>query len=164
MRVILILMVLISYQSYSNELLNDSYGSVKIGMLASEALPKLKGYVSDKLEYDKDHGCYYLLPPDDIKGVYFMVIGERISRFDIYHKVLNVHTLKDVGIGSSKSDVLKAYPNTIALPHEYMGLEGEYLHVKLPNGNGIIFETAKNQVTDFRLGSYPAIEYIEGCL
>ena len=93
-----------------------------------------------------------------------MVVEEKVSRFDIDDQELKIETEAGVGIGSTKKEVLKAYPEIKVSPHPYIAPEGEYLEVKLPNGNGIIFETDHDIVTSFRLGSYPALGYIEGCL
>ena len=93
-----------------------------------------------------------------------MVVDEKISRIDIDDAELNIMTDRSVGIGSTKEQVLAAYPDAKALPHKYIAPDGEYLEIKLSNGNGMVFETAHDVVTSFRIGSYPSVGFVEGCL
>lgn len=164
MRIIPIIILLLTQNVYSEEISSTTYGSVQIGMTAQQAFPYLVGYSSDGNSYAAQNGCYYLSPPSEERGVHFMVIDERIVRFDIDDEELNIKTEKGVGIGSTKDEVLRAYPMTNISPHQYLAPEGEYLEVKLTNSNGIVFETLHDVVTNFRIGSYPAVKYIEGCL
>jgi hypothetical protein len=163
MRNFLVLILLIQTANAS-ELTNDSYGNVKIGMRSKEALKQIDMYASDKLSYDENYECHYLYPQKGKNGPYIMIIKDIVARFDIFEKELKIQTIKGIGIGSSKDDVLKAYPETVISPHPYISPDGEYLEVKLPTGNGIIFETDHDLINKFRLGSYPAVTYIEGCL
>jgi len=164
MKNLVVLLLLFSASALANTLTEYSFGKIVIGMKPEEALKILKGYSSDKLNYEESYSCYYLAPKNNSKAVYVMVESGIVSRFDVMHKELNVKTSRGIGIGSNKLSVLKAYPNTIASPHRYIGPGGEYLEVELKNGNRIIFETDKDIVTSFRLGSNPAVGYIEGCL
>lgn len=160
----LVLGCLFSPFALSMTLHTDAYGDVKIGMTESDALSHLEHYISTKEFYDYPEFCYYLLKEHSDRGVYIMLVDHKVARFDIADAELNIQTQKHVGIGSLKEDILTAYPNVVASPHPYLDTEGEYLEVKLENGNGIIFETKFDVVTSFRLGTYPAIELVEGCL
>ncbi len=163
-RVIPLLAILLSACVNAGGLTNDSFGDITIGMDEAAAREILANYVTDEELYDEPYDCHYLAPPETVKGVYYMMIDAKVVRFDIDDKELNIATMEGVGIGSSKSDVLRVYRNAEISPHPYISPDGEYIEVKLPNGNGIIFETEHDVVTSFRLGSYPAVEYIEGCL
>ncbi len=74
------------------------------------------------------------------------------------------HGDTEIKVGSTKQEVLSSYQNVEVSPHPYISPMGEYLKIVLPNGNGIIVETNSAIVTRFRIGSFPAVEYIEGCL
>lgn len=143
-----------------SSLTEDSFNGVKIGESSSAALKKLPGYIEEKFEESGE--CYYLSGPESNSTASFMVVSGVVSRIDVYNE--NIQTSKGIAIGSNKSDVLKIYKNVNAWPHPYDAPEGEYLEVKLSNGLGIIFETHKDVITSFRLGSYPAVELKEGCL
>jgi hypothetical protein len=164
MSVVLVSIVLLSSGASASELTANAYGSVEIGMEAEEALKHLEGYGFDKELYDEPVSCYYLTPPPEVPGVYFMINDGKVSRFDIDRNSLDVKTDRGVGVGSMKSEVLGAYPDLKTSPHPYWDPEGEYLEITLPNGYGIIFETYHDVVTSYRLGKYPALGYIEGCM
>ncbi len=159
MRLLPALSLVFCATAHASELTDNAWGPVAIGMDGSDAMTRLDGYTSQ----DTDPACHYLYPTAQ-SGVYIMVIDGRVVRFDIYDAEANTVTARGIGIGSSKAEVIDAYPNTTISPHHYIAPEGEYLEVKLDNGNGLIFETDHDIVTSFRLGSYPAVGYIEGCL
>lgn len=163
MRIWLTLIFLLTQLAHGKSLSNQAYGPISIGMAAKQALQYLEGYQSTQGLYDDESDCYYLSPVDGEIGVHYMVIDDYIARFDIDDESPHIKTAKDIGVGSSKTEVLKAYPNTQISPHPYMAPDGEYLEVRLSNGNGIIFETDHDVVTSFRLGSYPTESYTEGC-
>src|SRR3954469_7328533 len=148
--------------SAESALTENSFSSVTVGENVKSALKKLPGYVEAKLE--PSDSCYYLSAPAKKPSASFMVLDGVVVRIEVHDKDQKIKTSKGVQIGSSKSEVLKKYSNVKVSPHHYTAPDGEYLEVKLDNGLGIIFETYKNVVTEFRLGSYPAIEFVEGCL
>ena len=156
--------MLVGSYACADALTDTSYGGITLGMEEASAKKLLTGYVTDEEIYDEPYDCHYLTPPETEKGISYMVIDAKVVRFDIGDKELNITTREGVGIGSSKSDILEVYRNAEISPHPYISPDGEYIEIKLPNGNGIIFETEHDVVTSFRLGSYPAVEYIEGCL
>ena len=141
----------------------DAYGPVRLGMSASDLERLLQDYDSDEAAYDQDYGCYYLSKAGEPNSVDFMIVDERVVRFDV-NAESKIKTKQMIGIGSSKQDVLTAYDNVSVSEHPYLGAIGEYLEVSLENGNGLIFETHLDQVTSYRLGLYPHVGYIEGCL
>ena len=141
---------------------DDSYSNVRIGDSPKVALQKLTGYISTIEQYDNEL-CYYLIPENDEAGALFMIANGVVARIDVYDEVPIIKTYTGLGIGSTKLDILSKYKNVEISPHPYTGPEGEYLEVKLQNGNGLIFETENDIVTSFRLGSYPAVQFIEGC-
>ncbi|MCL1052183.1 hypothetical protein L2755_21545 [Shewanella abyssi] len=161
MRIFLILAILISFITQAGSLVDTSYENIKIGMSAHDATKLLKEYESGKLN-SEDVSCYYLSPSQDDDLPHFMIESNTVVRIEVFSNA--VITQDGVTVGSSKNEVMAVYKNLKASPHPYNFQTGEYLEVKLPDGNGIIFETDNDIVTSFRLGSYPAISYIEGCL
>lgn len=147
----------------ASSLTDNSYQGVYIGDPAEEALKKLESYRVYKDEFTDELGCYYLSPVDYQPGAHYMIMEGKVVRIDVDDEASQINTDKGLGIGSTKQEVLSAYKNVKISPHPYASPEGDYLEIKLDNGNGIIFETYQDVVTRFRLGSYPAVKYIEGC-
>jgi hypothetical protein len=160
MKKIIILLIFLSSIVSANTMTTSSYKNITIGMSPSKALEISKDYAAD-LQGNPD--CYYLYSKTDDADANFMVFEGKVERIDIEYKSANISTVKGIGIGATKKQVLAAYSTVLVSPHPYLSSRGEYLEVKLANGNGIIFETEQDIVTSFRLGSYPAILYIEGC-
>lgn len=136
---------------------------VDIGMSMGEALKRLPDFIIEKPLDDTIENCFYLLPNDENPGVGLMIVDKTVVRIDIIANV-NILTKKGIGIGASKQDVINAYPQLIVEPHPYLGQAGEYLESRLPSGDGIIFETEFDIVTQYRLGRYSEVKLIEGCL
>jgi hypothetical protein len=161
MRIFLTLAILFSVTAQAGSLIDSSYENIKIGISANEATKLLKEYESEKLN-SEDVSCYYLSPSKDADLPHFMIESNTVVRIEVFSN--SVITQDGVPVGSSKNEVIAVYKNVKVSPHPYDFQTGEYLEAKLPDGNGIIFETSNDIVTSFRLGSYPAISYIEGCL
>jgi hypothetical protein len=161
MRKYLIPMFLISTFTQAGSLTDSSFEGVNIGMSVTKAIHVLKDYESDKMN-SEDNSCYYLSPLKDDDLPHFMIESNIVVRIEVLSN--SVITEDGVTVGSSKKEIMSVYKNVKVSPHPYNFQTGEYLEVKLSNGNGIIFETENEIVTSFRLGSYPAISYIEGCL
>ncbi|MGB0943382.1 MAG: hypothetical protein ACPGUE_13300 [Marinomonas sp.] len=167
MRKFLITMFLISHFSHAMSLSDDSFSGVNIGMPVAEAIHTLKDYESNKIGYQlefetEDIDCYYLYPTQNADLPIFMILSEVVVRIEVRSNL--VLTQRGVTVGSSKKDILSAYKNPKISAHPYDFERGEYIEVSLSNGNGIIFETLDDIVTSFRLGTDPAIKYIEGCV
>lgn len=161
-----IAMSMLTTTSYASQLnLTDSaYRGVFIGMQANKVVTLLPQYRNDKANADATAGCYYLQHNIENKGLSIMIIDEQVARFDVVRNEDNILMDSGLGIGSSKQEVLKFYPQLKVLPHEYLGDAGEYLEITLASGNGLIFETEFDVVAQYRFGKYPEVQYIEGCL
>jgi len=155
------LMFLINTFTHAGSLTDSSFEGVNIGMSVADATNILKEYESDKMN-SEDISCYYLSPLKDDDLPHFMILSNTVVRIEVLSN--SVITQDGVTVGSSKKEIMSVYKDVKVSPHPYNFQSGEYLEVKLSNGNGIIFETENEIVTSFRLGSYPAITYIEGCL
>ena len=153
----------ISLNLLAAELTSRAYKKVTIGMSPEQALSILTEYQSGKGKYGVEDSCYYLSPKDEQAGVSIMVLNGKVARFDVWKQGDNTKTTKGIGIGSTREQVVAAYPNLTSGEHEYLGDAGENLIVTQADGYGIIFEIYQNLVTNFRLGKYPAVGFIEGC-
>ena len=137
------------------------YLGVQVGMSVSEANDKAALNLSAGHDLDEDElNCHFVFPSGADSPYGFMVVEGRITRVDIWQDDINTST--GLGVGSSESEVLRAYPNQVEVsPHPYS--DGHYLTVSIADGYAIIFETDGSEVERYRAGSYPSIEWIEGC-
>jgi hypothetical protein len=139
------------------------YGGIRIGMSVSDAskasgmeLLPLGEILEDEL------GCFYVAPGGKPGSVFFMVVDDLIVRVDIDDS--KILTVTGVGIGSTESEVLDAYPDRVAVtPHPYTGPKGHYLTIEFEDGFAIIFETDGSKVERYRAGIDSSISWIEGC-
>lgn len=144
------------------ELAEQTLTGVYLGMPVNSVLQKLPHYTSPVESNTAPAECYYLTSNQPSTGVKIMIFDGKVIRFDV-GKTSNFTTRLGAGIGTTTKAILTAYPNATKQAHPYLGNAGEYLTVKLPSGNAIIFETEFNTVSQFRLGLYPEVEFIEGC-
>jgi hypothetical protein len=152
-----LILLLTACSAHSNST-NYDYRGVFIGMPVDKALHLLPNYMAGKAQF----GCYYLQVAEGDTSLYIMIIDDTVVRFDVLDKEANILTQK--GIGATKLEILKRYPQAKVKPHEYLGDAGEYLEVTLTSGNALIFETEFDIVAQYRFGRYPEVQYIEGCL
>ena len=160
---LLLCLVVLNSFAIENSISENQLHDVTIGMSIDEALIRLPNFIIDKPVDNNIENCFYLLPNDKNPGVGIMIVDETVVRIDIMDNV-NIVTEKGIGIGASKQDVIKAYPQLMLEPHPYLGQAGEYLESRLPSGDGIIFETEFDIVRQYRFGRYPEVQLIEGCL
>ncbi|GAB3098688.1 lectin [Lysobacter terrae] len=112
---------------------------------------------------DEPGGCYYLQPVPEGGPVAFMMEGDRFVRIDVHAPAIAAPGGGQVGM--TIAEIRKRYPNVQELPHKY-DETGKYLRVKDPaGGNGVlVFETdGSGQVTRWRVGTAPQVDYVEGC-
>ena len=157
-----ILTVMLTGCASAPKLTENAFGGVSIGMSAEHALAVMHDYAAEY--YDETSDCYYLHPKGEVAGVHIMINDEIVARFDVADNGERILTAAGVGIGSTKQDVINSYSQVNIKPHQYLGEAGEYLEVTLPSGTGFIFETEFDVVTQYRLGQYPEVQYVEGCL
>ncbi len=136
-------------------------GSLKAGMTIAE----MKAAAPDLVVPAKLQECDYVRVTSAPKGVGFMVESERLSRVDVRNNT-SVKTASGAGIGDTEDRIKSLYPGQVTVqPHKYT--DGHYLVVKpsnAPSGDlRIVFETNGKNVTEFRSGKTPAVEYVEGC-
>lgn len=150
-------------------------GSARFGV-TTDAFAAALG---QKLVVDKNSGmtdpCWQLALGSPTSGLSVLTEGGRkgkVSRYDVNGYDLSAtkraalpRTAAGVGVGSTKAQVLAAYPGKVtATPHTYVP-GGQYLRVLDGKGHAIVFETdEKARVTLLRAGLVGPVDYIEGCL
>jgi len=90
--------------------------------------------------------------------------ARRIGRVDVDSGA--VATSTGARIGDSEDRIKSLYPNRVTVsPHEYT--DGHYLTVESGSEADslyrIIFETDGKRVLNYRAGTRPSVEYVEGC-
>ncbi|WP_245815675.1 hypothetical protein [Luteimonas chenhongjianii] len=112
-------------------------------------------------------GCYYLAPqPLGGRGydIAFMIEGDRFVRTDIRNPG---YTAPGGGkVGMTRDGIERLYAGRIeAAPHKYVD-GAQTLRVTDPGGgeSALVFETdGGGQVTAWRIGLPPQVDYVEGC-
>ena len=161
---IFILMIFLVACTTNPKLTENSFDELLIGARAEQARRLLPHYSSDESAYVDASDCYYLQPKSNQDGLSIMIIDDTVVRFEVDDQNSKILTEKNIGIGATKQAVLNAYPNASIRPHPYLGQSGEYIEVALASGSGLVFETEFDVVARYRLGRYPEVLYIEGCL
>jgi hypothetical protein len=137
-----------------SKLVINGIGSVRVGMTVSQAA-KASGrrLIGDR----PNNNCYY---------VGSIVTAGRISRVDVW-KNTRITTLRGAKIGDTEARIKSLYPGKIQVtPHKYVQ-EGHYLTFvpsdRADQNYRVVFETDGKQVTRFRSGKLPEVEFVEGC-
>lgn len=104
--------------------------------------------------------CDYVQSALDELPLYLMIHRDTIVRIDVQSE--RIRTDRGIGIGDSERAVRQAYPGTTERPHKYV--VGNYLSTPLEGGAGLVFATdSTGNVTSYRVGRPPYVEYVEGC-
>lgn len=145
----------------------DGYGDVRFGMDAAQVRAGWGGQL-DGAPADGPDGadaCYYLRPKwaAEDRSFGFMMEAGKLVRYDS----TNPKELAPGGgrVGMPAGDITTVYAGHVeAQPHKYE--EGaQYLRVTQDGQAGVlVFETdASGQVTRWRVGLPPQVDYVEGC-
>ena len=143
----------------------DGYGDVALGMSADQVRQHWGGELhGGPAPGSEAAGCYYLLPKwaDNAREFGFMIEGDRLVRYDSG----NPKELAPGGgrVGMSVEEISRLYPGVETQPHKY--LEGaRTLRVAGAGATStLVFETdASGRVVAWRVGTPPAVDYVEGC-
>ena len=140
---------------------DDGVGPVKIGM----TLAQLRITLHQRLPQEDDaasDNCFYV----HAKGhehIGFMIVDGRLARIDV--DAPGILTDTGLKVGDSELQAKKAYGAKLKTSaHKYVDT-GHYLTVRSDDHrHGIRFETDKGKITMYYVGTYEAIQYVEGCL
>jgi hypothetical protein len=108
--------------------------------------------------------CAYLQWPGGPDGVWVMVEDGRVVRVDV--RAGTTATEEGARIGDSDERIRQLYDGRVtASPHKYTA--GQYLTVTpvspADSAFRLVFETEGGRVTEYRAGTVPQVEYVEGC-
>lgn len=139
----------------------DRFGSVRIGMTASQAAKVLGVRVTRDAGYEGGN-CYYTSPKRGFKDIAFMMSGRRIARIDINSKEYT--TDKGAKIGDTEARIKRLYKGKYKVyQHKYVD-DAHYIEVEMKGRKySIIFETDGKRVVTYRVGRPEQVGYVEGC-
>jgi hypothetical protein len=147
----------------------EGFGPARFGATAEEVRMAWGGDLGEP-QPSEPGGCYYLMPQpstDDGYRVAFMIEGERFARIDIRADAVTAPGGGKVGM--SADEIRGLYGDRVEsghfqeLPHKYT--DGKYLRIAdAASGNALVFETdADGTVDEWRIGTPPQVDYVEGC-
>ena len=141
----------------------DGLGQIQIGMTLGDAVNM--GLLNERP--DMKPACDFVFPAVGAGipfGVNVMVVKGKIARIDV--DTGTVTTEDGAKIGDSEDRVKGIYGDELKIsPHKYIE-GGHYMTVlgdSASAGKAIVFETDGKQVTMFRAGRIPEVEWVEGC-
>lgn len=110
------------------------------------------------------HECDYLRWRGGPKGVGVMVSRDRIARIDVTSR--GIATAEGARVGDSEEEVMRMYMGRVTVtPQKYT--DGHYLTItpvdRADSLYRIVFEAEHGEITRYRAGRLPQVEYVEGC-
>ncbi|MEN6374747.1 MAG: hypothetical protein ABFD75_08200 [Smithella sp.] len=136
------------------------YQGIEIGK-SIQGISKKTGLIFIKdSDAEEDFECTYARTPS-LPGIYFMLVKGVVARIDVDKE--NYTTPEGAKLGDSEETIKKLYPRAEVEGHKYVP-EGHYFTVRSSDKRrAIIFETDGKNVTTFRIGRMPEVEWVEGC-
>ncbi len=137
------------------------YQGIEIGK-SIQNISKKTGlnFIKDS-DAEEDFECTYARTPS-LPGIYFMLVKGVVARIDVDKG--NYTTSEGAKLGDSEKTIKKLYPQAEMEGHKYVP-EGHYFKAwSSDKRRAIIFETDGKNVTTFRIGRMPEVEWVEGCL
>lgn len=142
----------------------NGYGHLRFGMTADETKKAWGGELNGKA--GPGEICYYLTPTSvqTRREFGFMIEADKFVRYDVGND-------KEVAPGGGKrgmsiDQIRKLYAGRVTeSPHKYVK-GASYLRVKSSDESGgvLLFETgADGNVSAWRVGQAPQLDYVEGC-
>jgi hypothetical protein len=138
----------------------DGVGPVRFVMSVADASRVLnRPSLATDLE---NEDCTYFEAPIGRRTWSFMVEGGIVVRLDVHDSL--VHTPRGARVGLTDDSVQALYGHRLRVrPHEYTN--GHYLVYVAQRDTlrRLVFETDGHRVTEWRMGLFPQVEYVEGC-
>lgn len=140
----------------------DGLCGVSFGMSADEAREAHQGdgllVMGDPTQ--EQEACYYLGPQQASYDIGYMVVDGTVQRIDI--RAPGVATGQAVQVGMPAGEVEGIYPGLERQPNKYS--DRDDLIVQLEGEAKLIMETDDSgNISAFRIGLPPAVDYVEGC-
>lgn len=139
------------------------YGPLRIGMSSDEAATATNGTLNVPVSTMADQ-CDYAAWSDAPRGMTVMFNGGTLVRIDVSEPGIPTPEGLEVGATLARADSVYGAV-AIRSPHKYA--EGEYLVVRplapADTIHRLVLEVTGGQVTAYRIGVFPAVEYVEGC-
>ena len=133
-------------------------GSLRVGMPVA-ALRRMGATGEDYPDPDVD--CSYWHTPR-WPGLNMMVSGGRVVRIETEDR--RYRTASGARVGMTEAEIRRLYPATRVEPHPSTGPQGHYLVVRARGAPyGLIIETDGARATQVRVGTWEAVQLIEGC-
>lgn len=135
--------------------------NVIFGMKEAEIRAAYKGELTKNDDADNPE-CYSLY--ENSTGIIsFMIYSGTLQRIDVFDSP-DFITKEGVGNGMSFGAIEKIYQNAYRKPNFY-SYPNEDLIVELDGNIKIIFEQSANEIVhNFRVGTLPSVDFVEGCL
>lgn len=140
----------------------DGLGPIQIGMTLDEAVNM--GLLNERPEIKQ--ACDFVFPAvgAGVPLVNVMVVKGKVARIDV--DTGTVTTEDGARIGDTEDRIKEIYGDELKItPNKYIS-GGHYFTVmgdSASAGKAIVFETDGRQVTAFRAGRLPEVEWVEGC-
>lgn len=143
---------------------STGFDGVRYGMSLQEGSSALGEEIRVMENPGYDDNCSYAVAENMAPGAQFMIIKGSIMRIDVLENS-NIRTAEGAGIGSSESDLMRIYGDSIVKQdNPYRGYDMTYTETISPGVvSKIVFSTDGRTVQVYRAGIVPAVDYIEGC-
>lgn len=147
---------------------SDELDGVHVGMTVHEAENVLNTkFVVEVDDENSPESCGFAYRQDGRDGdIAYMVEGGRITRIDVMGNSADkgvVRTATGIGIGSTETQIRKAYGAQIRVERNLYDENGRDYLVPGPLGTAFLFEAVKGKVVRFRSGKVGPVSYPEGC-
>jgi hypothetical protein len=136
-------------------------GPIRTGMTVAQAAKAVGGGFGPPP--GGSSGCGYAVLTKAPEGVAIMIQNGKVVRVEV--RSGPIPTSLGARIGNSETRIKSLYAGrVVSTPHKYVP-DGHYLTVTPTDNsaNRIVFETDGQQVTEYRAGQLPAVEYVERC-
>lgn len=139
----------------STGLTEDGYGPYRIGNNLEDTGLATGTNVAEQGD------CLYATNGED-RDILFMLIDNKLARIDVMAGDLSMPS--GVGLGSSGDEVKSAYADKLVVtPGKYEATLKDYT-VTFPGNRGAVFQVQNNKVQSYRVGQFPQVSWVEGCL
>lgn len=129
-------------------------------LLVGQAVPSGSSFAERGAQIEGS-GCRVLSSPD-YPDVYAIAEGGEVRRITV-SRGSPVRLIEGIGPGSTKAEVLAAFPGFTEEPHKYLGDRGAYL-TQPGDDPRLRFEIGEDgRVDHVHVGMQPQLTYVEGC-